>query len=303
MKFLVVGYGSIGARHGRNLSALGHKVHFLDPHKGSDMDFGVFHGELKECVDATHADGVIIASPTKTHVQYMMEVIKADKHVLVEKPIGFDCPPFIKGFLFATRERNPGLVVATGFNLRMHACVQEAKALIQDGIIGSITSATFRVQQKSTKPAYLDDGVLRNWMSHEIDAALYLVGHMELQKAEVDMKDGNDFAAKLHLQTANGAPVVVIGDYFTDPEVRTYDIYGTGGVMHVDLVRRTIKIRNGLHTIYDYQAEDSFDANYVEEMRQFVEACRTGQMGDLATGEDGVRCLEIIMQAREMAGI
>lgn len=301
MRILVIGgRGSIGGRHGQNLSDLGHRVTIADSPDG--LDDASLQGLFP------HHDAVVIASPTKTHVRYMTEALRADKHVLVEKPIGYDCPSFIKGVLDAyeyrlTEHGIPKPIVAVGFNLRMHACVQEAKALINDGIIGNVTSATFRVQQKSTKPSYLDDGVLRNWMSHEIDVALYLLGPLGLQKAEVDMKDGNDFAAKLHFNTISAAPVVIMGDYFTDPEVRTYDIYGTGGVMHIDLVKRTIRVKKDLRVIYDFVAVDSFDANYVEEMRQFVVACETGQMGDLATGEDGVRCLEIIMQAREMAGI
>jgi len=68
-------------------------------------------------------------------------------------------------------------------------------------------------------------------------------------------------------------------------------------------VARTISVKRYLKEIYHYQAEDNWDANYVCEMQAFVQACEGHGLCGLASGEDGVAALEIVMAAREKAGI
>src|SRR5262245_60424649 len=86
MKFLVIGLGSIGTRHARNLLALGHEVYGLET-DGRDITKilpglkGPSEDEIKQ------VDAFIIATPTFLHAQQIQWACELGKHVFVEKPI------------------------------------------------------------------------------------------------------------------------------------------------------------------------------------------------------------------------
>ena len=74
MKFLIVGMGSIGTRHFRNLIDLGHQCVGVETKEG-------FLAELN------NVDGVLICTPNHLHTYYLKECMKTDKAIYVEKPI------------------------------------------------------------------------------------------------------------------------------------------------------------------------------------------------------------------------
>lgn len=301
MRVGVLGMGSIGQRHHSNIFHLGHDLASYDPvYRGS------FSYQARENV-IQWADAVVICSPSKDHAKDVMDVIDAGKHVLCEKPFGYDCPPLLAGFIQGTRLKNPHLIVATGFNLRFHDCVRRAKELLPE--IGRINGAAFTVNQKTEKPPYLRDGIIRNWLSHEIDLARHLLGSYEEVvscTAPVD-GDGND-SIEAHVvikfpSVRNN--VHFQADYYSDPEQRYFWIDGEHGALYCDLVKRNLFMRgkDGKHRQV-LAATDSWDGNYRTEMEYFISSIESGQhVAPLASAEDGVNCLYAVMAAREKAGI
>jgi lactate dehydrogenase-like 2-hydroxyacid dehydrogenase len=63
MRIGILGYGSIGSRHGRNLTALGHKIIIHDPSMADSLPKGVV---------IEKSDAVVIASPTSEHLNDML---------------------------------------------------------------------------------------------------------------------------------------------------------------------------------------------------------------------------------------
>jgi len=242
------------------------------------------------------------------HVQDMIDAVNTGKQVLVEKPFGYDCPPFIGGYLKGARMKWGGnLIIATGFNLRFHDCVRRTKELIPE--IGPLKAAMFTVRQKTEKPPYLRDGIIRNWLSHEIDLAIYLLG-------EIDYIDRCDAPIDEHGRDTTEALVVIKfkdvqnkvffeTDYLSSPESRYFWIEGENGAIYVDLIKRNVFMRdiNGHHRQV-LAATDSWDQNYIDEMKCFIKSIEIGHhQAPLATGEDGVNCLKAVMEAREKAGL
>src|SRR6266446_2155503 len=248
MKIGILGYGSIGQRHASNLLKLGHQVYIYDPVDPQTV-FSARELVIK------HADAIVVASPSKNHAEDMMDAVNAGNHVLVEKPFGYDCPSFLGGYLkrflggYLKRVRikcGGNLIVATGFNLRFHDCVKKTKELIPE--IGPLKSAMFTVRQKTEKAQYLRDGIIRNWLSHEIDLARYLLG-------EIDYVDRCDAPIDEHGSDATEALVVTKfkdvqnkvffeADYFSSPESRYLWIEGEDGAIYVDLVKRNVFMRD-----------------------------------------------------------
>jgi predicted dehydrogenase len=298
MKIGVLGYGSIGKRHFKNAVTLGHEVATYDPDPNPstcDRDYVI-----------DWADAIIVASPTERHVTDLHDCISSGKHVLVEKPIGHDDPDLIRNIL--SYANIGGKIVATGFNLRFHDCVQETVKVFEKGILGEIVCASFSVDQLSTKEPYLRDGVIRNWLSHEIDLAHFLFGEGEVIQctAPIDEfgKDSKEAFIEMKFSSVKNK-VFIQGDYYTSPEQRYWWIEGTEGTLYCNMILRELYMKVGKSEPKLYhRSNDSFDQNYIDELKIFINAIETGDTGKfLATGDDGVRSLRTVMAARKMAGL
>ncbi len=269
MKIGVIGgLGSAGKRHANNLRELGCDVFVYD--EPDDQKLGL--SKLTSC------DGIIIASPTFTHLDYLDWCIYNNKPVLVEKPIGDDLLHAQLSISLAKEKRLP---VFVGLNLRFHDCVIEAKKRIHS--LGKILWANFTVAQYNDRPDYLRDGVCLNWLSHEIDLALYLLGPARLLTAAGDDQRMVDMVL-LH---DNGCQTLLHGDYVTEPEHRRFAIVGEKSWLRYDL------------------SYHDFDPDYVDEICTFIEELkgeRSDGSVDLATGIEGLASLKICLAAREMLG-
>jgi UDP-N-acetylglucosamine 3-dehydrogenase len=294
MKVGVLGAGSIGMRHIVNLSKLGYGVFAYDPLHHVDT----FRDEMLDQVDA-----VVICTPTTNHTRDIHDCVTRNKHFLCEKPFGYDDPDLVSGIIQSTGH----LIIATGFNLRFHSCVMRAKALLHR--IGKIEHAGFTVYQKTEKPVYLRDGILRNWCSHEIDLANYLLGpggEVTGCTAPAD-ENGNDTTEAVITMSfpSVAQDAFILADYFSEPERRFFFIDGELGGIYVDLVKRHVfcKDEHGKRW-QEFAGDDSFDDNYLAEMQTFMESVeRYSFYAPLASGEDGVVALRQVLAARKLAGL
>src|SRR5712692_10842373 len=91
MRFLVIGTGSIGQRHCRNLVALGHAVLAWDTDPGRVTEAGAVPGVTAagslEGGLAARPDGALICTPPASHVALACQAVAAGAHLFVEKPI------------------------------------------------------------------------------------------------------------------------------------------------------------------------------------------------------------------------
>jgi myo-inositol 2-dehydrogenase/D-chiro-inositol 1-dehydrogenase len=282
----VIGLGSIGARHERNIKALGHDTIGYDPIAFPSRD-------LRETLAAS--DAVVIASPTEHHIPTLDMAARMGKPALVEKPVGSSENSFP---LVRNAERMVPLMV--GYNLRFHSCVKIAKERLDYGLLGEPLWASFTCAQFSDKPAYLRDGVILNW-SHEIDLALYLLGLAKVSGSSTHLTDGRDDMTDILLTHDGGWHTSIHLDYLTRTADRRFKIVGTKGWMFADLIARKICLRaRGIDL--DHSSDDSFDENYIEEMKAFLDRI-DGKSTLGATGEDGLRALEICLEVRRQAGL
>ena len=54
----------------------------------SEYGLSEVFGDLDEALEKTSADAVYVATPVWLHVRHAVQALEADKHVLVEKPLG-----------------------------------------------------------------------------------------------------------------------------------------------------------------------------------------------------------------------
>lgn len=292
----VIGLGSIGMRHCQNLIKLGHAPVTFDPDK--DRTFAANCGNWTLDQVYRKSEAIIIASPSAEHASQFERAVKEGKHVFVEKPLSLSASVSSLQKTLKEAEKKK-LVVMTGFNQRFNAAAQMAKNWIREGLIGDIQWASLWIAQKNDKPAYLRDGVIFNWASHEIDLALYLLGPAKVLSCAAHWTEGNDDMATIAMQHMNGCFSTIYADYLTTPEYRLTFIVGTEGRIQINLPSHFAGISSKKANI-NFTGLERYDDDYMAEMSAFISRIE-GNSALGATGQDGLAAYIIASEARKMA--
>jgi predicted dehydrogenase len=317
MNILVIGCGSIGQRHLRNLRGLG-----ISPLSAVDPDPGcadaaraagaVVHGDLEGAL-AARPEVALVCTPPHLHLDAARAALAAEAHVFVEKPLAASLEGVDDVLALAAAR---GRLLAVGYNLRFHPAVQEVKRLLDGGAIGRplMLRLEFGQYLPDWRPrrdyragynarAAMGGGILLD-ASHEFDCARWLCGEIKgvtamagkLSDLDIDVED----AALVHLRFAGG----VLGEVHLDSLQRAYTrggkLVGTEGTLTWDFAEG-VRVYRAAHGAWDARPT-VVDPNhmYVEEIRHFLTCVRTGA-DPAVSGQDGRRALEIALAARVSA--
>lgn len=283
MKIAVLGLGSIGLRHAKNLRKLGAEVIGYDTDETKQREF---QGKVVSREFALgQCDAVLSATPTLNHADDLIDTQLNRKPIFVEKPILNCCPPGAPDF---SEEK-----IWVGYMLRFHPCIRFAADKIANGHIGEPIWASFTVSQLNTR---YTDSVVLNW-SHEIDLALHLFGPAKVLCASVKTEKGIDTIADFVLQHESGVRSTIHMDYVTKQEIREFWIAGSERNIGVDLVGRTSVWGRAYET-----HGGSWDGDYINEMSAWLNALE-GRPTVLATGQEGIEVVKICEQVINYNGI
>ncbi len=277
----MLGAGSIGRRHARNLASTGARVALADPvAPGDDVvdPEGVTRIPWADA-DPQHFAGVVVASPTVHHLDQAGEAVAAGVGVLVEKPLATTVAAGE-----ALRPANDQ--VRVGFNLRFHEPVRRLMDLVHDGRVGRVVSARlwFGYHLPSWRPgtdyrqsysarADLGGGILLDAI-HELDLAVWLLGpDLTVESAvvarvgdlEVDVED----TVRAQLRTADGAPVDIALDYLSRDYRRGIEVIGTDATVRLDWARKVLEVADGDEVTVE-DADVSLDRSYEAEAEAFL---------------------------------
>jgi predicted dehydrogenase len=137
---LVVGAGSVGRRHARNLHALGCSVSCVDPtperlrQAGDELPIENQFATLEDALQ--HGDrfsGVAICSPPRFHVAQSLTALEADLPVLLEKPVA----PDVLSCRQLDERLQKGGTLLLGYTYRWWPPVRRLKTLIEEEWVGA----------------------------------------------------------------------------------------------------------------------------------------------------------------------
>jgi predicted dehydrogenase len=291
LKVLVVGSGSIGARHIRNLINLGvtniavcdsnqdQLTKVQDTYKIKEA-YTDFSGALKQ-----GADAVVVCTPTATHVSVAVEAAKKSCHVFIEKPLS-DTMELVDELIEKMSENKKVLMI--GFNFRFHPCMQKIKSLLLEGKIGKVI---------------ILDAI------HELDYIRWFMGEVsevfcyadKLSNLEMDTEDTAEMLLRFNSKA--------IGNIHMDYVQRTYnrqcEIIGDQGTItwnfNDNIVRlyRAVTGQWQLFNINDGKKLD-FNETYLEEMACFLD-CVKGTSEPPVDGIEGKRIQQVAIAAKTSA--
>ncbi|MDB5866720.1 MAG: Oxidoreductase [Betaproteobacteria bacterium] len=239
MKALVVGFGSIGARHARLLGELGCLTSVVSSRA---VDHARAHRTLEDALSEAHPDYVVIANSTDRHYDALSRLARLGYSgvVLVEKPL-FDGPRELPANTFRA--------AFVGYNLRFHPVVQRLAGLVKDAPAISVQayagqylpawrpSADYRASYSAS--AARGGGVLRD-LSHELDYLTWLFGAWirvtarggHLSPLEIDSDD----VYALMFET-RACPIVQLQINYLDRTTKRFAIVNTAGhTIEADIV-------------------------------------------------------------------
>lgn len=309
----ILGLGSIGMRHARNLIELGCSVVGFDPageRRALLQQSGGLAADGRRL--ALDCDSIIIAGPSACHLADLSEAVALGRNCFVEKPLSHTEVGLSEILAAAAAKR---LTVFVGFMLRFHACVREAKCILERGDIGRPLWA--RVLASAYLPAwrphqnykcgYAADpatgGVLFDDI-HEIDLVTHLLGQARLEGAAAlnsgTLEMPSEDIAQLLLKHESGALSSIHLDYCSRPPRREVEIMGSQGSLRFDLISRGLdQFGPDGACIASRSLPGSFDLDYKAEIRCFLD-CLDGRAQPPCDGVQAARSLAIVIAARRL---
>jgi predicted dehydrogenase len=286
-RLLVIGYGSIGARHCRLAAETGAEVACVTNHPAAPFpSFASIALALAE----SPRDHVVIANATDLHARTLQELAQAGftGRVLVEKPL---CHRLDEALAPPS-----AMHVSVAYNLRFHPLVSRLRETL---VSQPLYSASFYAGQylpqwrpdtdyRSSYSARQDrgGGVLRD-LSHEIDLALWLCGQARsvaaigghVSSLEIDSDDVYSI-----LSVHDRCPAVAISiNYLDRTPKRAITINARDMTASLDLVNCTLSV-NG--EVTHFEAER--DSTYRMQLQAFFDN-DTSTMCSFDEGRDVLR--------------
>ena len=231
----VVGCGRWGAKH---LIALQNMPDVVDCIVACDLDEVVLksvqsesiqvHNNPKTLVNKFDLDAVVVVTPNQTHYSLGKQFLSQGVDVFLEKPMA---TTFDHASVLASAAVQEGSALKSGFLLRFHPCIEDAKSKIHGGRIGAIQSIHYR--KKTTRK---DDGVSHSIDSlaiHGVDLAEYLLNDQTpLRISEVL---GTRTQSQLTLEYPNQVEIHIDVGWNASTDISELEIIGTDGRILIQL--------------------------------------------------------------------
>ncbi len=291
---LIIGAGSIGERHIRNLWALGYENIIV--YRQRNLPFRDI-GAAKVTVVLTWDDVIkanpfaaIICTPTAQHLQQTVDCLQAGMHVLVEKPIAHElCVPeeFIQDHLKETT------MLQVGYMLRYHPLLQQVKTIIEEKTYGNLLNIQtywgeylpdwhpWEDYTQSYAAKDNEGGGAALTLSHDIDVALWWGGKpignsfcTKTQPSKLNVNTNSCF--NLLLQFKNNATAHVHTNFCQKVPQRLYKILLDDAVIDVDYFASAITIA----TVDGVTKKilENFDRNdlFISQLKDFFARIKAG---------------------------
>jgi predicted dehydrogenase len=300
-RVLLIGYGSIGKRHARNLIALGIKPYILT--KYPDNSNTAFLSNINK-IKNEKFDYYIIATPTARHLDDLKKCLTLSnkpKKILIEKPLEYS---YSKGNEIKGIAKEFNLNIVTAYNLRflkifntISKYIKEQKKTMR--IVEVVAGQDLKEWQpfKDYTQSYSahreQGGGVDLDLSHEIDYILWLFGN--------DFKDKFLYRNKISNLKINSPDIFklildyntfivdITLDYIRKPRERYIKmICENGKILYFNFITNTLKIDGKTMVM-----PDNIEQSYKEMLKAFLGIDKVNE-NKLCSIEEGLNILKIL---------
>lgn len=314
MKILIIGSGSIGKRHIKNLQLLGYSdITCLK--RTDDLNFSR-EFNVNVIVDLNQIPNyevVFICTPSSLHYLPLKIAVENNLHVFVEKPLLTSEEDFQAGKILLENYHKG--VFFIGYMLRYHSQIKNIKRLIDNNIYGRVYYARFefgsflpnwhpKTNYKNNYAAKKDlGGGVLNTICHEVDLIQFFFGEpnrvIVLNKnnniLEIDVEEVSEaildyprFNVSLHL------------DFLQKKYKRQINIYFEKGELYWDWDDNKIIIySNDSKLVLNPESEFDLNALYIDEVKDFLMLIEKKQTKHALDKDYALRNTDILLKLYE----
>tara|TARA_E500000178_G_scaffold344006_1_gene391605 strand:+ start:142 stop:1143 length:1002 start_codon:yes stop_codon:yes gene_type:complete len=311
---LIVGFGSIGNRHSKNLKSLGYENidvfrTFKNKTKYPKINNINILKNYDEALRKKKYDLIILANPTSKHINYAIKGAKNGANIYIEKPLSNSLK---NTKLLQTIEKKKKIKIMIGCQLRYHANLIHVKRIIEKKTLGKIYSVicdvgehlpfwhkneNFRRSYASRKK--LGGGVILT-LIHEIDYLYWLFGKFKsvyatggsLTKLKIDVED----TVLSNIVTDTDIPISLRMDYWRNPPTRQLNIVGEKGQLFWDYYMRktTILFNNGKKKVKRLPKNWNRNVMFIDIIKDFISSIKKNKKVKIPLN-DGIYALKIAL--------
>lgn len=279
---LMIGLGSIGQRHVRNLKRLlgdqceisAYRVRRLQQTFSDTMQIrdGVdleteyhikVYTDLKEALNPEQEQGkpdlVFITNITSKHMECALAAAEAGCHIFLEKPVS-DSMDGVERLMRLKEEKK--IRIFMGYQNRYHVCIEKLREYLKEDVLGQLVSVDAAFCERLTTMHTYEDysttymarkemggGPVLNLQIHDLDYLQWLFGMPESVYAAAGKHSGlkidvEDHAVVSYVTDYRGNPLTVTSrsDFFQYPPVHTCTVVGEKGRIELDFNRATVTL-------------------------------------------------------------
>ncbi len=314
MKFLVVGCGSIGQRHIKNLLTVGEdNIEVFDSNYFLSKKVGKsFKVKTLDSLEFNDPDCTLICTPPSTHIKLASTSLKNGSHVFVEKPLSNSLNGIDK---LAKLSEDKSLHVFVGYVFRFDSGLAKIKQLLSKRTIGNILSfdayegwylPNWRPWQDHTKSytgsKKLGGGIILDG-SHEINYLQWLGGRINqvfsYYRSVPKLKVKTEGIAEILLSFQSNAIGRVHLDFVNPVYNRHCEIIGDEGSIKWFFEEKIIQInKNKQQKSKKIKYGNDTNKMYLNEIK-YVIKCINGKKNNLIDLNEAKKTLQISLAVKK----
>ena len=291
----VIGCGRWGSKHLRTLENLAEEANIecivacdVNPTALAriERDGILLHNDPFTLVEQFSLDSVIVATPNETHYALGTMFLNKGIDVFLEKPIA---TTFDHASSLVSTSVHEGKTLKSGFLLRFHPCIIDARNQIRSGKIGAIQSIRYskNVQRQGDESSHALDTLA----IHGIDLAEFLLdGQTPLRISEVV---GSRTSCALTLEYPNQVEISIDVGWETETDVAELEVIGRNGRILVQLQQH-----EQYQILQDHSTIKSVEPNHTPLEAVLLDFLQSDSSSFAASTGSILRTIKCVEQAR-----
>ncbi len=312
----LIGSGTMGRNHARVYREIPQAdfVAVVDQNPSLAEQIARLYGvraytDYREMVERERPDAVTVAVPTKAHFAVVKDLLEADCHVLVEKPIAATVEEAQK---LVTTAQTLNRVLMVGHIERYNPAVIELKRRLSLGELGR----PFQVHARRLGPfpeRIQDVGVVVDLATHDLDIMRYLTGSEAVRvyaetKREVHSSKEDLVSGMVRFEDDTLGLLEI--NWLTPTKIRELCVTGERGMFRADYLTQDLYyyenaqtngtpwntlsvlrgVSEGAMTRFPLKKKEPLRA----EQEAFLTAC-SGERSGIVSGQDGLAALRLAL--------
>ena len=316
MRILIIGFGSIGQRHYKNLLKLGfNDVYIYDTDKVKTVGKELKLIKKLNIAELGNFDVTFVCTPNNSHIKIANQCAQAGCHLFIEKPLSHNLKG-IDSLLKICKQKK--LINMVGCNMRFHPGLKLVKNFLNKNKLGKIYSINHEFgyylpywrpkedYQKNYAAKKASGGGIILDDIHEFDLLFYLNDYQPVTKSKFIFDKVSDLKIKTEdicfasFQFKNKVLGSVRCDYLQQNYSRNCKIVGEKGNLELDFEKNIVWLKNkqGSKKLFELKRSDNND-DYIEEIKYFLDCVKKKKNPEFDIAK-GYKILKIVLTAKNL---